>query len=79
MADLTRRSLLALAGLGAAGTALSAKRLTATDIEGRDVDALNVAILGTAQDAASRSSLVAAFNRVASSASPSALSTCTPT
>jgi multiple sugar transport system substrate-binding protein len=63
MADLTRRSLLALAGLGAAGTALSWKRLTATDIEGRDVDALNVAILGTAQDAAARASLVEAFNR----------------
>jgi multiple sugar transport system substrate-binding protein len=63
MADLTRRSFLALAGLGAVGTAASWQRLTAQDIEGRDVDALNVAILGTAQDAAARSSLVAAFNR----------------
>jgi multiple sugar transport system substrate-binding protein len=63
MADLSRRSLLALAALGAAGTAVSWKRLTANDIPGRNADALNVAILGTAQDAAARSSLVAAFNR----------------
>jgi hypothetical protein len=63
MADLGRRSVLALAGLGAVGTAVSWKRLTARDIEGRNVDALNVAILGTAQNAAARSNLVAAFNR----------------
>jgi multiple sugar transport system substrate-binding protein len=63
VADLSRRGFLALAGLGAVGTAVSWKRLTAQDIEGRNVDALNVAILGTAQDAAARSNLVAAFNR----------------
>jgi multiple sugar transport system substrate-binding protein len=63
MVDLKRRSFLALAGLGAIGTAVSWKRLTARDIEGRDVDALNVAILSTAQDAAARSNLVSAFNR----------------
>ena len=54
MADLSRRSLLGLAALGAVGTALSWQRLTAQDIPGRDADALNVAILGTAQDAAAQ-------------------------
>jgi multiple sugar transport system substrate-binding protein len=61
MADLSRRSLLALAAVGAVGTAVSWKRLTAADIPGRGADALNVAILGTAQDAASRQGLVDAF------------------
>jgi multiple sugar transport system substrate-binding protein len=64
MADLSRRSLLALAALGAVGTAASWRRLTASDIEGRNANALNVAILGTAQDAEARGSLVEAFNRV---------------
>ncbi len=64
MADLSRRSLLGLAVLGAVGTAVSWQRLTANDIPGRNSDALNVAILGTAQDAAARDSLVAEFNRL---------------
>lgn len=63
MADLNRRAFLALAGLGAVGTAASWNRLTARDIPGRNTDALNVAILGTATDAAARANLVAAFNR----------------
>jgi multiple sugar transport system substrate-binding protein len=63
MADLSRRSLLGLAALGAIGTAVSWQRLTANDIPGRNSDALNVAILGTAQDAEARNGLVAAFNR----------------
>ena len=64
MPDLSRRGFLALAGLGALGTAASWDRLTARDIPGRNSQALNVAILGTAQDAAARSKLVTAFNRV---------------
>jgi multiple sugar transport system substrate-binding protein len=63
MADLGRRAFLGALGLGAVGAAGSWNRLTARDIEGRNADALNVAILGTAQDAASRGALVAAFNR----------------
>ena len=62
MAELTRRALLGLLGAGAVGVAASWPRLTASDIEGRDSDALNIAILGTAQDAASRQNLVQAFN-----------------
>jgi multiple sugar transport system substrate-binding protein len=61
MADLSRRALLGLLGAGALGTAASVPRLTAADIPGRKSDALNVAILGTAQDAASRQELVRAF------------------
>ncbi|NGN91580.1 sugar ABC transporter substrate-binding protein [Nocardioides sp. KC13] len=61
MADLSRRGLLALAGLGAVGTAFSWDRLIAKDIPGRDTDALTVVILGTAQDAAARKNLVDAF------------------
>ncbi len=61
MADIGRRGFLALGGLGAAATAASWERLTARDIPGRGDDALNIAILGTAQDAAARAGLVAAF------------------
>ena len=61
MADLTRRSMLGLAGLAAVGTGLSWPRLTASDIPGRDEDALTIAMLGTAQDAAARQGLVDAF------------------
>ena len=62
MADLTRRSLLGLSGLGALGTAVSWPRLSAADVPGRGEDALQVAILGTAQDAAARQQLVDAFH-----------------
>ncbi|WP_460434611.1 extracellular solute-binding protein [Angustibacter speluncae] len=64
VADLGRRAFLAALGVGAAGTALSWPRLTAADVPGRGSDALNVAILGTAQDAAARADLVRAFNAV---------------
>lgn len=64
MADITRRALLGLLGAGAVGaTAASWPRLTARDIPGRGQDVLNVAILGTSQDAAARTELVRAFNR----------------
>jgi multiple sugar transport system substrate-binding protein len=59
--DLSRRAFLAALGLGAAGTIASWPRLTASDIPGRGSDALNVAILGTAQDVADRVALVDAF------------------
>jgi multiple sugar transport system substrate-binding protein len=62
MAELSRRGFLGLLGAGVAGTALSWDRLTAADIPGRGDDVLNVAILGTAQDAAARQGLVDAFN-----------------
>ena len=61
MADISRRALLGLLGAGAVGVAASWPRLTAQDIPGRGSDALNIAILGTAQDADARSGLVAAF------------------
>src|SRR3954447_12566266 len=61
MADLSRRALLGLLGAGALGPVASIPRLTAADIPGRRSAALNVAILGTAQDAASRQALVRAF------------------
>ena len=61
MADLSRRAVLGLFGAGVLGTVASIPRLTASDIPGRHSDALNVAILGTAQDAASREQLVRAF------------------
>lgn len=63
MADLSRRALLAVAGLGVVGTAVSWPRLTAADVPGRGEDALNIAILGTAQDAEARTALVTAFQR----------------
>lgn len=59
--ELSRRALLGIVGVGAVGTALSARRLTAADIPGRHDDALTVAILGTAQDAAARAGLIRAF------------------
>ncbi|GAA2091763.1 sugar ABC transporter substrate-binding protein [Microlunatus panaciterrae] len=62
MADISRRALLGLLGAGALGVAASGKRLTARDIPGRNTDALNIAILGTAQDAEARQNLVRAFN-----------------
>lgn len=63
MTDLTRRTFMGLAGLGAVGaTAAAWPRLTASDIPGRRDDVLNVAILGTNQDVAARQSLVKAFN-----------------
>lgn len=65
MTDMTRRALLGLLGVGAVGaTAASWPRLTASDIPGRNADVLNVAILGTSQDAAARADLVKGFNAV---------------
>ncbi len=64
MADLTRRAMLGVGGAGALGTVLSWKRLTGVDIPGRGADELNVAINGTAQDAASNQGLVDAFKKV---------------
>lgn len=62
MADITRRAVLGLLGLGAAGSlAGSWPRLTAGDIPGRGSNALNVAILGTNQDVLARTALVSAF------------------
>ncbi|WP_369055095.1 ABC transporter substrate-binding protein [Kineococcus terrestris] len=61
MADLTRRSMLGLASAAAVGTGLSWRRLTGADVPGRGDDALTIAILGTAQDAAARQQLVDAF------------------
>lgn len=62
MTDITRRAVLGAAGLGAAGTALSWKRLTGLDIPGRGADQLNIAINGTAQDAAANQGLIDAFS-----------------
>lgn len=62
MADLSRRGFLGMLGAGVVGTVASWDRLTGADIPGRGDDALNVAILGTAQDAAARQGLVRAFN-----------------
>ena len=64
MVELSRRATLALLGLGLAGTALSWPRLTGRDIPGRSDDALTVAVLGTAQDAAARQALVDGFQRL---------------
>lgn len=63
MADISRRALLGVAGLGAIGTLASWPRLTSRDIPGRGEDALTIAILGTAQDAQARGELVEAFRR----------------
>lgn len=65
MTDITRRTLLGAAGVGALGLfGLNIPRLTATDIPGRNSDALSVAILGTNQDAVARQGLVKAFNAI---------------
>lgn len=61
MVDLSRRALLGMAGLGALTTAAAWPRLTAADVPGRRDDALTIALLGTAQDAAARQGLVDAF------------------
>jgi multiple sugar transport system substrate-binding protein len=62
LSTLTRRSMLGLAGLAAAGATVGAwPRLTGTDIPGRGSKALNIAILGTSADAAARQGLVDAF------------------
>ena len=64
MTDISRRVLLGAAGAGAAALfGANWPRLTATDIAGRGGDVLNVAILGTNQDAAARQGLVDAFRR----------------
>ncbi|WP_231637090.1 ABC transporter substrate-binding protein [Microbacterium sp. No. 7] len=64
MAELSRRAMLGLIGLGVVGTAISWPRLTGGDIPGRGDDALTVALFGTAQDAAARQELVAGFQRL---------------
>lgn len=63
MTDLSRRALLGGTGVAAVGTALSWKRLTGLDIPGRGRDELNIAINGTAQDAAANQGLIDAFRR----------------
>lgn len=61
-AQLTRRSMLGLGGLAVAGATVGAwPRLTGADIPGRGSKALNIAILGTAADAAGRQGLIQAF------------------
>lgn len=64
MADLSRRGFLLAAGAGVVGTAVAWPRLTAADIPGRGEDALRVAILGTAQDAEGRNTIVEEFNKL---------------
>ena len=64
MADLSRRSFLLAAGAGVVGTAVAWPRLTAADIPGRGEDALRVAIIGTAQDAEGRNTIVEEFNKL---------------
>lgn len=61
MVDLSRRAMIGLLGLGVLGTAISWPRLTGGDIPGRGDAALTVALLGTAQDAAARQTLVDGF------------------
>ena len=62
ISQFTRRSMLGLTGLAVAGATVGAwPRLTGTDIPGRGSNALNIAILGTAADAAARQGLVQAF------------------
>ncbi|WP_018157978.1 extracellular solute-binding protein [Demetria terragena] len=65
MSDFPRRAVLGGSGLAVA-TALTAgwPRLTGRDIPGRGKDELKVALLGSAQDAAARQKLVAAFSRL---------------
>lgn len=61
---VSRRGFLGLVGAGAvAGTVASWPRLTAADIPGRNSDALTVAILGTAQDAAARAGVLEGFRQ----------------
>ena len=63
MSDISRRALLGVLGMGAVGAVgASWPRLTGADIPGRGSQSLNVAILGNAQDAASRAKLVQAFS-----------------
>lgn len=63
MSDVSRRAMLSLLGIGSVGAVgASWPRLTGADIPGRGSDSLNVAILGNAQDAASRANLVKAFS-----------------
>src|SRR4051794_29107177 len=64
MADLSRRGFLAAAGVGVLGTVAAWPRLTASDIPGRNEDALRVAILGTAQDAEGRATIVKELNKL---------------
>ena len=64
MADLSRRGLLLAAGAGVIGTVVAWPRLTAADVPGRGQDALRVAILGTAQDAEGRETIVKEFNKI---------------
>ena len=55
ISQFTRRSMLGLTGLAVAGATVAAwPRLTGTDIPGRGSKALNIAILGTAADAAAQ-------------------------
>ena len=62
LSQLTRRSMLGLSGLALAGATVGAwPRLTGADIPGRGSKALNIAILGTAADAAGRQGLIQAF------------------
>lgn len=62
--ELDRRAFLGLGCAAAVGTALSAQRLVGVDIPGRGENALTVALNGTAQDAAARAGLIAAFARI---------------
>lgn len=65
MTDITRRTLLGAGAVGVAGLfGTNWDRLTARDIAGRGEDVLNVAILGTNQDAEARAGLVRAFNEI---------------
>lgn len=61
MVDLSRRAVIGALGATAVGTALSWPRLTGQDIPGRGEDVLTICLFGTAQDAAARTRLVAAF------------------
>ncbi len=63
MVDLSRRAVIGLLGAGAIGTAISWPRLTGADIPGRGQDALTIALMGTAADAAARQSIVDGFQR----------------
>lgn len=64
MPELSRRAALGLGAVAALGTALSWRRLTGLDIEGRRSDALTIALNGTAQDAAADEGLIRAFQDV---------------